>query len=90
MTEVSPHLRPISDLPEPVSVEIFDGGMLRIETRCGLYWDQAPLPPRFHRCRPWTVGFDGLKPPTRRCACGAISFADIPGWSEKNARRKKR
>ena len=44
----------------------------------GVWWYDAPLPRRWHRCRPWTVGLvDGghLGPAVvQRCACGGMRF----------------
>jgi hypothetical protein len=50
----------------------------------GVWWDQAPKPRRWHRCRPQTWGWIGLSQ-FFRCACGAGSF-DGRTWTEKNSR----
>jgi len=52
----------------------------------GVFWHEAKIPSRFHRCYAHTSGIAGFKI-VERCACGAIRF-DGSGWMEKNARRK--
>ena len=54
----------------------------------GIPWHEAPLPPRFHRCKPQTKGWVGFSQ-VNRCACGAIKDVGTQrGWCEKNSRRK--
>lgn len=53
----------------------------------GTDWFEAPLPRRFHRCRPWTFGFGGGLTYVERCACGAIRL-DHRVWLERNSRRR--
>lgn len=49
-------------------------------------WSTAPLPRRWHRCRPDTEGFVyGLF--IERCACGALRV-NGSYWMWKNDRRK--
>jgi hypothetical protein len=55
--------------------------------RDGLWWHEAPLPGRLHRCTPWTWAIDGSTV-VRRCACGSISL-NGRNWSERNSRRKR-
>lgn len=61
-----------------------------ITHRHGVWWYDAPLPRRLHRCTPWTSA-----PDVDRCACGAIRgpFAKLlerNSWFERNSRRKKK
>lgn len=53
----------------------------------GIRFDRAPLPPRWHRCRPWTIGHGGYGP-LFRCACGALQLAGTRRWVGKNSRRR--
>jgi hypothetical protein len=64
-------------------------GSVKVECLGGVDWMDAPLPPRFHRCKPQTRG--GVNRFTRvyRCACGGVSM-DGRYWDEKNDRRSKR
>lgn len=59
----------------------------------GVWWYEAPLPPRWHRCRPWTTGrvdSENLGPKMiHRCACGAMRFGEKGVWIERNQRRRK-
>lgn len=62
--------------------------------RDGLWWQEAPLPPRLHRCTPWSRLYDaGLHMYWLHCACGATSredwvgFFTKHGWLHKNSRR---
>lgn len=58
--------------------------------RGGLPWDVAPIPPRWHSCRPQTVELyreGGVLTGTFRCACGAVT--DRTGiWRRRNIRRR--
>lgn len=58
-----------------------------------VWWYDAPLPRRWHRCRPWTTGTiegDHLGPtPIHRCACGAMRFGETGPWIHRNERRRK-
>lgn len=49
----------------------------------GVAWYDAPLPPRIHRHRAQTKGFDA-----ERCACGAIRLYGFGPWVNRNERRK--
>jgi len=56
----------------------------------GIWFFDAPLPPRLHRCRAWTT--DEVTG-AQRCACGALAFRDGPGsegWADVNSRRNDR
>ena len=54
----------------------------------GIGWHEAPLPRRWHLCRPQTFGFVS-KSYIERCACGGMWTLDGGGWTHKNSRRKK-
>ena len=46
--------------------------------RHGLVWRDAPIPPRFHRCRVWSYGWwAGTR--IERCACGGTRY-DGGAW----------
>lgn len=52
----------------------------------GTPFSEAPLPWRWHRCRPWSrARLPGIGH-IERCACGAIR-RDRAMWIEKNSRR---
>ena len=53
----------------------------------GVSWHKAPLPGRWHRCRPQTRG-NAAGPFIDRCACGAYRFDGDRFWVHKNWRRK--
>ena len=55
--------------------------------RDGVWWNDAPVPPRWHRCWAQTTGFfEGRR--VERCACGAIRYSgDGVGWTDRNSRR---
>lgn len=57
-----------------------------VEHLDGVWWHEAPLPRRWHRCSTQTVGHAYGKL-VERCACGAIRF-DEGLWRDKNARRR--
>jgi hypothetical protein len=64
-----------------------------ITDRDGIPWDQAPIPPRWHRCWPQTTIAHPLAGPAIDigiCACGGVSVgASIgPTWTRKNYRRR--
>lgn len=61
------------------------GSLQRLEDLDGVHWSDAPVPPRWHRCKAQT---QGLLPTgwVSRCACGAIS-KDGRWWSRRNSRR---
>jgi hypothetical protein len=60
----------------------------------GLWWWKAPIPPRLHRCKPWSCLYDSTRHVYwLHCACGATSREGWVGmfskyhWLHKNARR---
>jgi hypothetical protein len=53
----------------------------------GVFWYEAAVPRRWHRCYAHTSGIVSFKL-VERCACGAIRY-EGSRWMEKNARRKK-
>lgn len=64
--------------------------IIGMKHRNGVPWYQAPIPSRWHRCRPWTSALDDL---TRvdRCACGATRLGGSEHrWLERNERRNVR
>lgn len=57
----------------------------------GVWWYEAPLPWRWHRCRPHSAAltaYRGRVLDIDRCACGAMRFERGP-WMDRNQRRKK-
>ena len=55
----------------------------------GIWWHQAPAPPRSHECSPQTRGW--LERYYERCACGAVRSACAPPaydkpWKDRNSR----
>jgi hypothetical protein len=73
---------------EPVGQSVRDAlaeadRRLGIEHVGGISWREAPIPRRWHRCWTQTSGHG-----VRRCACGALSYDDLPRWIEKNSRRR--
>jgi hypothetical protein len=57
-----------------------------MEHRDGIWYHDAPLPRRWHRCEPWTRGWVNYFTLIERCACGAIRH-DHGRWEERNSRR---
>ena len=53
----------------------------------GVSWLDAPIPRRFHKCEPQTIGRHNGRV-ISRCACGA-SRLDEFAWFNKNSRRQK-
>lgn len=56
----------------------------------GDWWYEAPLPRRWHRCRPHTSALTTMRGRVfdiDRCACGAMRFSGGP-WTDRNQRRK--
>lgn len=55
----------------------------------GVWWYDAPLPRRWHRCTVWSSGaIDGFGiNMVERCACGAICHRGDRIWIERNSRR---
>lgn len=54
----------------------------------GVWWHEAPLPRRWHRCRAQSTGFISGAGYISRCACGAMSRDGGP-WFNRNERRKR-
>lgn len=75
--------RQARELPPMEPIDGMPAGWAR---RGGLGWQNAPLPPRWHRCRPWHVGYLGQR--IERCACGATRSDVANFWHDKNLRRK--
>jgi len=71
---------------QAVSREVVNG-KLRVWHLDGVEWLHAPLPWRWHKCKPQTRGVIGFET-VYRCACGAISNNGLD-WIEKNSRRAK-
>lgn len=61
--------------------------MSDIVNRDDVWWFQAPIPRRWHRCRPQTTGCVGLTL-YERCPCGAGRLNGGP-WLERNSRREE-
>lgn len=61
-------------------------GIRLIENREGVWWYKAPIPRRWHRCKPWTTGISNHRV-IYRCACGAIRVDPDGNWWERNSRR---
>lgn len=54
----------------------------------GVPWNEAPLPPRMHKCWAQTTGWIGFEQ-VQRCACGALRNPRFGGgWLDKNSSRK--
>jgi hypothetical protein len=53
-------------------------------------WYDAPIPRRWHKCKPQTWGWIEFTY-VERCACGAINMPTIadphPYWLDRNSRR---
>lgn len=60
-----------------------------LEHRNGLWWHDAPIPSRWHRCRAWTAGWFAGHHHVERCACGATRL-DWMTWTGRNSRRDAR
>jgi hypothetical protein len=58
-----------------------------IESLSGIMWNDAPLPPRWHRCGAQTRGWISLNY-IERCPCGATRLAPGGRWTERNQTRK--
>ena len=59
-----------------------------IEHLDGVPWHDALPPFWLHRCRAQTRGRGVRGELIERCACGAIRFEHLPGWGERNQRRR--
>ena len=62
-------------------------GNLEVEHVDGIPWHEAPVPRRFHFCKPQTTGWIDFFARVDRCACGAYR-KDMSMWISKNERRK--
>lgn len=60
-------------------------GMGYLEHLGGIGWSDAPVPHRWHRCRPQTRGW--MQCFVERCACGATRL-DQSHWMQRNQRRR--
>jgi hypothetical protein len=70
---------------------VHDTESLIVWGKSGKWWYEAPLPPRWHRCKPWNKAMDMEKNyRTWRCACGNIGWPDLGWGNEKNSRRRRR
>lgn len=58
-----------------------------IEHLDGIPWYKAPIPRRWHRCKPQTKGWLRYFTRVQRCACGGIRMDGHHGWAERNSRR---
>jgi hypothetical protein len=65
-------------------------GDVALWNRDGVPWPDAPLPPRFHRCKAQTAGWTNWFEFIERCACGAARMNRHPLWINKNETRKNR
>jgi hypothetical protein len=76
---------------EWVTVVGSPGERLYIENLDGVWWHDAPLPRKWHRCTPQTRGCTDWLSRVYRCACGAASLNPAGGkhyWINKNERRR--
>lgn len=66
----------------------FDSGEY-LEDLDGVDWFRAPIPHRWHSCRPQSRGTNKYGY-VERCACGGynIRAADKPVWTYRNTRRR--
>lgn len=60
-----------------------------VRSRGGVDWFDAPIPHRFHRCRPQTMGWTKHFTWIERCACGAMRRDEDLHWTWRNSRRKR-
>ena len=56
-----------------------------VQHKDGIWWFDAPLPRRWHKCKTHTIALLGTGL-IRRCRCGAISW-NGGMWIEKNSER---
>jgi hypothetical protein len=55
----------------------------------GVNWYDAPVPRRWHKCKPQTKAFIAERGwYVERCACGAIRH-ERDGWLDRNTKRRK-
>lgn len=66
-----------------------DAGLTDFRHKNGLWWHEAPLPRRRHRCQVQSSGTLPSGTFIERCACGAARLDGIL-WIERNSRRKER
>jgi hypothetical protein len=82
-------LEPGNWIPDPLLDQASD--VIRIEHLDGVDWMNAPLPRRWHRCRPQSRMWEPKWGVLYRCACGAST--DTEGlahewWDHRNSRRR--
>lgn len=75
----------MSMTPEQVSKDLREliDRVIGITHVGGVPYYEAPLPPRLHRCRPWTVN---ARLDVERCPCGSRRI-DRGRWKLRNDRR---
>jgi hypothetical protein len=55
----------------------------------GVTYLNAPLPRRWHRCKPQTIGYFGALGTVYRCACGGYRNSKLGRrWRDRNSRRQ--
>lgn len=64
--------------PEAMAEREREMGITHVD---GISWFDAPVPPRWHRCKVQTAGLGA-----QRCACGAIRRSGLRHWMERNSR----
>jgi hypothetical protein len=57
-----------------------------------VWWHEAPLPRRWHKCSAWSKGFirslGSFGFTVERCACGGTRLDGHNPWTTRNSRRK--
>jgi hypothetical protein len=79
--EINEQLKALGQLPLPPDLS----GLYNLG---GVPWWEAPIPRRWHRCKPQTKGWSGRM--VFRCACGASAVDDTRHWFDRNQRRRGR
>ena len=59
-----------------------------IEHLDGVAWHEAPIPRRWHHCKPQTRGVMHYFTEVERCTCGAIRLNGDGHWMERNERTR--
>lgn len=67
----------------------YSDGIYYAEHRGGVSWYDAPVPRRWHRCRPQNRAYFAASGYVERCACGAIR-GNFGPWAERNSRLRLR